>query len=58
MQIQILSDLHLEIERQGVGSEPECDLVYGYDFPAKAETLALLGDIGWTIEPRLFDWLE
>ncbi|KAH9928347.1 uncharacterized protein B0H18DRAFT_1118030 [Fomitopsis serialis] len=49
--IQLLSDLHLEIER---GSQP----LYQYDFPASAENLALLGDIGWTRDERLFLWLE
>jgi len=49
--IQLLSDLHLEIER---GSRP----LYEYDFPAHAPNLALLGDIGWTRDSRLFEWLE
>jgi len=49
--VQLLSDLHLEIER---GSQP----LYQYDFPASAENLALLGDIGWTRDERLFLWLE
>ncbi|KAH0581699.1 hypothetical protein J132_00641 [Termitomyces sp. J132] len=55
MQIQILSDLHLEIERPSstLGRE-----FYYYDIPVRAEHLALLGDIGWTIDDRLFEWLE
>lgn len=52
MQIQILSDLHLEVERPG-GQE-----LYCYDIPVHAETLALLGDIGLTAELKLFEWLE
>lgn len=55
MQIQILSDLHLEIERPN--SEPGREF-YHYDIPVRAETLALLGDIGWTVEDRLFEWLR
>ncbi|KAI0047035.1 Ser/Thr protein phosphatase protein [Auriscalpium vulgare] len=51
MQVQILSDLHLEIERPG--SE-----FYQYDVPVRAEQLALLGDIGWTVDGRFFEWLE
>ena len=50
-QIQIISDLHLEIERQ---DHP----LYIYDFPLCAPNLALLGDIGWTRDERLFQWLE
>ncbi|EFI28188.1 hypothetical protein CC1G_14215 [Coprinopsis cinerea okayama7 len=49
--IQILSDLHLEFER---GEDP----LYTFDFPACAPNLALLGDIGWTRDERLFVWLE
>ncbi|KAG8855359.1 hypothetical protein FRB91_002334 [Serendipita sp. 411] len=49
--IQILSDIHLEMER---GDAP----LYEYDLPATAPNLALLGDIGWTREPRLFEWLD
>lgn len=49
--LQILSDLHLEVERP---DEP----LYAYDFPASAPNLALLGDIGWTRDDRLFDWLR
>lgn len=50
-QIQIISDLHLEIER------PNAQL-YIYEFPVCAPNLALLGDIGWTRDERLFQWLE
>ncbi|RDB21730.1 hypothetical protein Hypma_010882 [Hypsizygus marmoreus] len=49
--IQLLSDLHLEVER-------DSDELYRYDFPASAPNLALLGDIGWTRDVRLFEWLE
>ncbi|KAK0235992.1 Ser/Thr protein phosphatase superfamily protein [Armillaria nabsnona] len=49
--LQILSDLHLEVERP---DEP----LYAYDFPASAPNLALLGDIGWTRDDRLFNWLR
>ncbi|CCM00741.1 uncharacterized protein FIBRA_02781 [Fibroporia radiculosa] len=55
MRIQIVSDLHLEIERQG---SPAGQEFYFYDIPVKAEHLALLGDIGWSIDDRLFDWLR
>lgn len=55
MQLQILSDLHLEIERPGSAPGQE---VYYYDIPVRADHLALLGDIGWTVEPRLFIWLK
>ncbi|KAG6899946.1 hypothetical protein C0993_005069 [Termitomyces sp. T159_Od127] len=55
LQIQILSDLHLEIERPN--GTPGCEF-YHYDIPVRAEHLALLGDIGWTIDDRLFEWLE
>lgn len=48
---QVLSDLHLEVER---GSTPP----YTFDFPVTAPNLALLGDIGWTRDERLFEWLE
>ncbi len=54
MHIQILSDLHLEIERQGSAPGEE---FYSYDFPAESEMLALLGDIGCVIHSQLFDWL-
>lgn len=50
VRIQLLSDLHLEIERS---SSP----LYTYDFKASAPALALLGDIGWTRDDRLFKWL-
>ena len=51
VRIQVLSDLHLELSR--VSSLP-----YFFDFPVKADTLALLGDIGLTHDDRLFDWLR
>jgi predicted phosphodiesterase len=52
MHIQILSDLHLEMGRQGYGPD------YQYDIPVRAEYLALLGDIGSTLDDRLFEWLK
>ena len=55
MKVQILSDLHLEIERTGA---KEGEQFYTYDIPARAEHLALLGDIGWTVNDGLFDWLR
>ncbi|KZT11876.1 Ser/Thr protein phosphatase protein [Laetiporus sulphureus 93-53] len=55
MQIQVLSDLHLEVERVGA---PRGEEFYTYDIPVCAEHLALLGDIGWTIQDELFDWLK
>jgi len=55
MQIQILSDLHLEVERSS--SRPGEEF-YFYDIPVHAEYLALLGDIGWTLEDRLLVWLR
>ncbi|KAG5652561.1 hypothetical protein H0H81_004570 [Sphagnurus paluster] len=56
--IQLLSDLHLEIERtptKGGSGDGGGDGLYEFDFPARADTLALLGDIRLT---RLFDWLR
>ncbi|KAF8912094.1 Ser/Thr protein phosphatase superfamily protein [Gymnopilus junonius] len=50
--LQILSDLHIEIERSSEAS------LYTYDFPAIAPNIALLGDIGWSCDDRLFDWLR
>ncbi|KAL4252712.1 Metallo-dependent phosphatase-like protein [Abortiporus biennis] len=55
MKIQILSDLHLEIERPNA---PRGKEFYHYEIPVQAETLALLGDIGSTIHDQLFDWLK
>lgn len=52
LKIQILSDLHLEVRRYTE------DTLYHYNFPATAPHLALLGDIGCTQDPRLFDWLD
>ncbi|KAF7789628.1 hypothetical protein EIP86_000574 [Pleurotus ostreatoroseus] len=55
VQIQILSDLHLEIERPNAAPGQE---FYHFDVPARAEILALLGDIGCTVHEQLFDWLK
>ncbi|KIP04268.1 hypothetical protein PHLGIDRAFT_202135 [Phlebiopsis gigantea 11061_1 CR5-6] len=51
MQIQLLSDLHLEIERPGKA-------LYHFEIPKTAECLALLGDTGCTAHEALFDWLR
>ncbi|EJD55160.1 Ser/Thr protein phosphatase superfamily protein [Auricularia subglabra TFB-10046 SS5] len=56
MRLQFISDLHLEIER-GAGEEDDGAL-YAFDFPVTGDALALLGDIGTTQYPRLFDWLR
>jgi hypothetical protein len=58
MRIQLLSDIHLEIERTP-SSDGEGD-IYKFDFPADpdADALALLGDIGMTVDDRLFTWLR
>ena len=53
--IQVLSDLHLEIGRPMAGGGYT---TFDYDFPAKADILALLGDIGSTIDDRFFHWLR
>ncbi|KDQ12100.1 hypothetical protein BOTBODRAFT_424301 [Botryobasidium botryosum FD-172 SS1] len=50
--IQILSDLHLEIE------SPGSEEFYQFEIPKRADILALLGDIGCTNDNRLFGWLE
>ena len=55
MRIQILSDLHLEVGRRGY---PEGRESYNYDIPVCAEYLALLGDIGRTVDDQLFEWLR
>lgn len=55
MHIQILSDLHLEVERPSARSGEE---FYSYDVSVQSNTLALLGDIGWTMHDQLFDWLK
>ncbi|KAI0361508.1 Ser/Thr protein phosphatase protein [Trametes cingulata] len=54
IRIQVLSDLHLEFPPPPhVASGP-----YQLDFPAQADVLALLGDIGLTEDDRLFDWMR
>ena len=55
MQIQVLSDLHLEIKRMYRGPGKE---FYHYDFPKAADYLALLGDTGCTANEMMFDWLR
>ncbi|KAI0669796.1 Metallo-dependent phosphatase-like protein [Trametes maxima] len=60
VRIQVLSDLHLEFSppRQPGGEQRNPSEPYQYEFPARAETLALLGDIGVTEDARLFDWIR
>ncbi|RDX55755.1 Ser/Thr protein phosphatase protein [Lentinus brumalis] len=55
VRIQVLSDTHLEIGRPALGGGYTH---FQYDFPAKADILALLGDIGTTNDDRFFDWLR
>ena len=52
---QILSDLHLEIERVGAPLGKE---FYYYEIQPAAPHLVLLGDIGWTVQDGLFAWFE
>lgn len=52
MKIQLMSDLHLEIER---GDEFDYDK---FEITPAAPTLALLGDIGLVADPRLFPFLR
>ncbi|KZT53609.1 hypothetical protein CALCODRAFT_519956 [Calocera cornea HHB12733] len=46
VRFQLMSDLHLETSQ------------YNFDFPVAAENLALLGDIGNTVDAALFEWLD
>ncbi|KAJ7575090.1 Ser/Thr protein phosphatase protein [Mycena floridula] len=48
--IQVISDVHLEIRRSQ-------RTLYEHDIPVNAPHLALLGDIGLTVDDALFDWL-
>lgn len=53
MKIQLLSDLHLESRC------PVAEFGEGFhDFPVAAENLALLGDVGCTVQDSMFDWLR
>lgn len=52
--LKTIGDLHLELQR---GGPSELD-VYEYNFPARTENLAILGDLGLTYDSRFFDWLE
>ena len=60
LRLQVLSDLHLDHPRPS--SAPEhagiADTPFSYDFPVRAEILALLGDIGVTSDDRLFAYLR
>ncbi|CDO72203.1 hypothetical protein BN946_scf184970.g55 [Trametes cinnabarina] len=57
--IQIISDLHLEVERASSKQTTDGDGgLYQFDFPACADHLALLGDIGMTVDDRLFTWIR
>ena len=56
MRIQLISDLHLEHERESDGdSDP-----YGYEFPADptVDALALVGDVGQTNDDRFYAYLR
>lgn len=53
--IQILSDLHLEMERSGAKPGQE---FYHYGVEPTAPVLALLGDIGCVVHDAYFAWLE
>lgn len=55
VRIQILSDLHLEVPPPRHSRLADS---YQFTFPAQAEMLALLGDIGATADDGLFDWLH
>lgn len=55
MQLQILSDLHLEVAHSDGESHKG---PYEYDLPAAREVLVLLGDVERTIGDGLFDWLR
>lgn len=50
-ELQLLGDIHLEIK------EDDC-LQYKSDFRPGARDLALLGNIGWTRDTHLFEWLD
>ena len=58
MRIQLLSDLHLEVQRSP--TTPDNDDSYTFDFPAdpSADALALVGDVGTTDDERMFDWIR
>ncbi|KAI0374290.1 Ser/Thr protein phosphatase superfamily protein [Pilatotrama ljubarskyi] len=59
MDLVFLSDLHLEVERISAPGAPDGDSgIYKFDFPAVADHLALLGDIGMTLDDRLFAWIR
>ncbi|EJF66790.1 Ser/Thr protein phosphatase protein [Dichomitus squalens LYAD-421 SS1] len=60
VRIQLLSDLHLEMPRpyHPESGYSEDGHVFEYDFPARADVLALLGDIGVTRDDRFFAWLR
>lgn len=51
MQVQIVSDLHLELERPRKGA-------YQYELPVKAPNLVLIGNTGCTVDEKLFVWLK
>ena len=60
VRIQLLSDLHLEMPRpyySAASGYSEDGHIFQYDFPARADVIALLGDIGVTRDDRLFTWL-
>ncbi|EIM91660.1 uncharacterized protein STEHIDRAFT_153283 [Stereum hirsutum FP-91666 SS1] len=51
MQVQIVSDLHLELDRPRKGA-------YQYELPVKAPNLVLIGNTGCTVDEKLFVWLK
>lgn len=52
MQVQVVSDLHLELSRGQRKSS------YDYEIPVKAPHLALIGNTGCTVDEKLFIWLK
>lgn len=51
MQVQIASDLYLELERPRKNPSQ-------YELPMKAPNVVLNGDTGWTVNEKLFVWLK
>ncbi|KAH9946333.1 uncharacterized protein BXZ73DRAFT_95833 [Epithele typhae] len=59
MRFQLLSDLHMEVERPPTALQSNEDS-YTYTFPADetADALALVGDVGTTNDERMFGWIR
>jgi hypothetical protein len=53
-----MSDLHLEKRRVSDLRDAHDEDKYIFDFPANADILALLGDIGNTRNDSLYGWLS